>query len=239
VLHSWGHELAPREWGGFCASLRPALRKVARVGGDPDFVLFVLVAYRFRAKETVLGREEREAADVLRVIDRVEKAGGSLWIQVGAEMNQIRARIREALWVEEGALDREMVPTRRRRSHRMYRCLYVLNEYLKKALPPRKTSREDLLVQIVDASAIRCWDEPTGWVPDKSQSGEKDVEFVRKRLRRARRQVHLKVGRWTRAYQWESRLFEYHEFRKAAGLECGLACRCLPTDRPRRRSKPR
>ncbi len=235
TLHrQWSKSWPDDEWDQLLASLRSTLRMVTQIGGDPDFVLFVLTDFRWRRTISKHDPDYKNAAELLQRVDRLKKANGPVWKELGAGLSQIRASIRRILWVEEGLFDREMRPERRMASHRIYRCLYVLNQYLKKALPRRKTSREELLVEIVDSSGLRYWDEssPKEWGGDPR-------EFVHKRLSRARTRVHLTVDQWTRVYGWESLLAEYHWFRSAVGLKCGSACQYLPTDRMQRQREQR
>src|SRR6266851_7100860 len=144
ALHrGWGKSWPADEWDKLLVALRPTLEMAKEAGGDPDFILFALVSFRWRSPLSKANRDYRDAARLFDSIKRSKRVRGRVWRELGKDLTKVQWVIEHILLEEgpseEGASGREWVSPLRTASQRTYRCLLVLDQYLKMAIPPRKT----------------------------------------------------------------------------------------------------
>src|SRR5215471_5480170 len=101
VLHrGWGKSWPIDEWDKLLVTLRPTLKKVKEAGGDPDFILFALVSFRWRSQLSEATRDYEDAARLFRSIERSKRVQGRVWIEVGTDLAKVQGVIEHILLAE-------------------------------------------------------------------------------------------------------------------------------------------
>ncbi len=192
-----------------------ALGRIKRLGGDPDFCLYVLADYRWRRLRPL--RDLRQREELLRAIN-VLLGASDLWARMlrggatGLSADKMRGFLVEARLALQGvrALDdgpfSQTTTDRSPRgkawlSDRQSMCLSLLDRHIRHGSERQRRARRvlaDLLVAF-------------GWL-----SASKDPErWVEKRLERIDPASRFPLRA---AYQW------FHEVHRQAGTPCSRAC---------------
>jgi hypothetical protein len=192
-----------------------ALGQIKRLGGDPDFCLYVLADYRWRRLRPL--RDLRQRTELLRAINVLLRAG-DLWARMvragaaGLSADHLQGVLVEARLTLQGVRALDDGPFSRTTTDRSPRgkawlsdrqstCLSLLDRHIRHGADRRRRARRvlaDLLVAF-------------GWL-----SASKDPErWVEKRLERIDPASRFPLRA---AYQW------FHDLHRQAGTPCSRAC---------------
>src|SRR5215831_1527635 len=123
TLHrQWGKPWSAGEWDKLHSPLRSTLQTLKEIGGDSDFVLFVLASFRWRDPISKSTRDHTDAAKLLVSINRLRRSRGRVWKEMGEDLRKVELKIGRILLDESpsevGLSGREPLSGRRPASNR-------------------------------------------------------------------------------------------------------------------------
>ncbi len=211
--------------------VRAALERLRRLGGDPNFALFVLTHYRWRRiKPLPALRERNRLCRAIRLLlegqgewpDRLRALGGDAWKDAEGILRSALTSIESFHPVDESVFEtrgtRHQYETSRALSDHAATCLLVLEWHTRQATRQRRTNRV-LLGSLMDTFGLI-----------KRSSGATSADaarWVEKRLERASRKDergHSQREFVEKFIVWPLVVL-YHDIHESGGLGCGPACR--------------
>jgi len=233
----WNQPFKEAEWRAFVDPLRKQLRTVKDAGGDADYVLFVLSSFRWRFMVSGQQTDLDQCRELLKTIEGIAARNGVLWKKFRQELRELTEGVEGLLFGrtffrDASPFDEMLGEGDGIRSRLTYRALVALDDHFRKAIAPRRLNHEELLRDIVDASAMRSWNEDARKGRQAASQGPAEsfstLDWVHKRLQRAPSQLRAPVHGWIVAHSPQDMVIAYHQFHHAAGLGCGPACKVEP-----------
>ncbi len=211
-------------------AVRSALEGLRRVGGDPNFALFVVTHFRWRRIKALPAPKERNR--LLRAIhlilegrgewfDRLRGFRGTDWRRVeevlreGATYLQSFHHIDESVFEARGTGHEE--ETRRFRSNQSSKCLLVLDWHIRQTAGRRQSNRV-LLASLMGSLGMM-----------KRSAGETSADperWVEKRLERASEEDEAQQSQkeYVEKFLSAPLVSLYHAVHQSCGVACGSAC---------------
>ncbi len=211
--------------------VRAALGRLQRLGGDPNFALFVLTHFRWRRIKPLPAPRERNR--LLRAIhlllegrgewaDRLRAVGGDEWKDAERILRSALTSLESFHPVDESVFEsrgtRHKYETPRALSDHAATCLLVLDWHVRQATGKRRTDRV-LLGSLMDAFGLIK--------RSPGQTSADAARWVEKRLERAsKKDEHGHSQReFVEKFVIFARVVLYHDVHESVGLDCGSACR--------------
>ncbi len=211
-------------------AVRSALEGLRRVGGDPNFALFVVTHFRWRRIKALPAPKERNR--LLRAIhlilegrgewfDRLRGFRGTDWRRVdevlreGATYLQSFHHIDESVFEPRGTGHEE--ETRRFRSNQTSKCLLVLDWHIRQTAGRHQSNRV-LLARLMGSLGMM-----------KRSAGETSADperWVEKRLERAAGEDDARQSQkeYVEKFLITPLVSLYHAVHQSGGVGCGSAC---------------
>ena len=201
-----------------------ALGRIKKLGGDPDFCLYVVADYRWRKLRPL--RDLRHRDELLRAINALLRAR-DLWASVlrrgspalSAEAMQdflfeARLQLQAARALDEGPFSRTTTDRSPRGkewlSDRQSTCLSLLDRHIRHGSGRRRRARRVLADILTAFGVLSASKDPERWV-------EKRLERIDPKAR-----FPLRAS-----YQW------FHDVHRQAGTRCSRACELWRVSRDR------
>ena len=227
------HPRWAREFGVLAREeeVRAALGRLQRLGGDPNFALFVLTHFRWRRiKPLPAPKERNRLRRAIRLLldgqgewaDRLRALGGDEWKDAERILRSALTSLDSFHPVDESVFEaratRHQYETPRTLSDHAGTCLLVLDWHLRQAMKKRRTNRV-LLGSLMEAFGL-IKRSPGATSADAARWVEKRRERASKKdgHGHSQREFVEKFVVW-------SLVVLYHDVHESGGLGCGPACR--------------
>jgi len=211
-------------------AVRSALEGLRRVGGDPNFALFVVTHFRWRRIKALPAPKERNR--LLRAIhlilegrgewfDRLRGFRGTDWRRVEEVLRDSATYLQSFHHIDESVFEARGTgheeETRRFRSNQSSKCLLVLDWHIRQTAGRRQSNRV-LLASLMGSLGMM-----------KRSAGETSADperWVEKRLERASEEDEAQQSQkeYVEKFLSAPLVSLYHAVHQSCGVACGSAC---------------